>query len=636
MKIIDKLTGRLFDIPSDFKISFEKSNPFLSAQGTISLPIVFPYTDTNVQILDNPVRYDRAVRLKIKRKVIIQAGPYQREATLAFTGGKRPTAFSSGYLNGTFLLDEAVFYNQMKDVTMQSVFSSIVRDDFTGTREAKIAAWVDYLQLVMTGQAVDDFHIFPVCYETTNPETVNGFLNHVTSLHESTFWVDIDAYEVSYFNLSGKYPRTYVIDEADVAIPIGYEITPFLRLSYVLNTLFSKYGYVLNPDYLVKYPDMLKEVVLNNTADSLMLGFLNYGHLVPTKTINEYLNSVRIKYGCEFFLADNGVDVNLVFWNDVLTEPADLDLSKVIQDSPLCNCEDPRTVQLTGSYTNNIIPSKFKSFSEILKTFGNIPVTTGSLPPNYIVGDPAYFEQIFFDQRYLQYFHIWDKNNNPAVHPTSDMLGENLFDYYAADNVTAMPFANPWEAVPMIPVHLSKTKDKTPIWEPTLEFYWVPNIPYIGPVCTPNSSILINATNKDNSQVKTNSQVECPIMSCFHVGKRQRNLGSLDTANSKIYYGSTYRFDDAGIPWGSFNLVNNGPNGLFETFWKKFDAVLRNSWQPMIFPVNLSIYQALHWDPSKQKMLNGQPLVSEVLKYELSDAGITVTEADFRTTKLYQ
>jgi len=55
----------------------------------------------------------------------------------------------------------------------------------------------------------------------------------------------------------------------------------------------------------------------------------------------------------------------------------------------------------------------------------------------------------------------------------------------------------------------------------------------------------------------------------------------------------------------------------------------------MIFPVNLSIYQALHWDPSKQKMLNGQPLVSEVLKYELSDDGITVTEADFRTTKLY-
>jgi len=632
MKIIDKLTSRLFDLPSGFKISFDKSNPFLTAQGTISLPIVFPYTDTNVGILDNPIRYDRAEKLTIKRKVIIQAGPYQREATLAFTGGKRPTSFSAGYLNGTFLLDEAVFYNQMKDVTMQSVFSTIVRDDFTGTREAKIAAWVDYLQLVMTDQVQDDFHIFPVCYETTVPETVNGFLNHITSLHESTFWFDVDAYQITYFHLSGRYPRTYVIDEVDIAIPVGYEITPFLKLSYVLNTLFSKYGYTLNPDYLTKYPDLIKEVVLNNTADSLMLGFLNYGQLVPTKTINEYLNSVRYKYGCEFFLAENGVDVNLVFWNDVL-DNIDLDLSKTIQDTPICNFENARTVQLTGNYKNNIIPSKYKNFQDMIRTFGNLPVTSAVVAPSLHVSDPAFFEQVCFDQRNLQYCHVWDENNNPAGYASVDAIGENLFDYYAADNVTAMPFANPWESVPMIPLYLSKTKDKFPIWEPSLEHFTPPCIPYIGPVCTPNSSIIIKTVTANTPQA--NSQVECPIMSCFAVGKRQRHLGPLDDANLKVYFGSTYRFDDTGTPWGSFNLVNNGPAGLYETFWRKFDDVLRNSWQPMIFPVNLSIYQALHWDPAKQKMLNGQPLVCEVLKYELSDSGVNVTEADFRTTKLY-
>jgi len=623
MKVIDKLTSRLFDLPSGFKISFDKSNPFLTAQGTISLPIVFPYTDTNVGILDNPIRYDRAEKLTIKRKVIIQAGLYQREATLAFTGGKRPTSFSAGYLNGTFLLDEAVFYNQMKDVTMQSVFSTIVRDHFTGTHTEKIAAWVDYLETVMTGEVSDDFNIFPVAYEVDTAGTGtplvyhHGFLNHVTQHH-----IGVSGTGVEYYHLSGRYARTYLIDEANVDIPVGYEITPFLKKSYILGTLFSKFGYVLNPDYMTKYPELAKAVELNNTADSLMLGFIDYGQLVPSKTITEYLNSIRYSYGCEFFLAENGIDVNLVFWNDVLTNDVDIDLSKLIMDAPVVNYESAKTVQLTQSYTNKLDAVKSLSYKQLITSFDNIPLIYYTVLPDYQADPQSFVESIAFSQKTLHFYHVWnqraaDNEFDPVV---SDM-GQNLYDCYADDNVTAMPFANTAEAVPMVQVGMGETKDLVPIWD-YVDGQVPYSIPYVGPVRTPNTSIIINAKSISNTQV------ECPIMSCFHYGR-------MLSTNQRLFWGTTHRYDDSGTPWGNLNLVYNGPNGLFEKFWKKFDDVLRNSWQPMIFPVNLSIYQGLHWDPSKQKMLNGQPLVCEVLKYELSDAGVNVTEADFRTTKLY-
>ena len=362
IRIIDKQTGRDFHLPAGFKISIDKSNPFLSTQGTVSLPVVFPWTAWNSETLEHPTRFDRAGKLKQKREVIIQAGIYQRLATLQITGGKLPTAYGAGYINATFLFDEAQFYNQMKDVTMQTVFGSIIRDDFASlaTRELRVAAWVDYMNGIMFGTHTDDFDVFPVCYEI-GTDGRNGFLNQLRS--KVSYRHNIDDYE-----LAGKVARTFVIDGANVSIPVGYEVTPFLKKSYVLRTLFSSFGYVLNEDYLTKYPDFQREVELNNTADALMPGFINYGQLVPTKTINEFLNGIRYKYGCEFFLADNNVDVKLVFWND-LFESSDLMLDKIITDSPMINQESFKIIKLTCGTTNKIGDPKFKTFNDMVLNY---------------------------------------------------------------------------------------------------------------------------------------------------------------------------------------------------------------------------------------------------------------------------
>jgi len=623
MKIIDKLTGRLFDTPEKFIISIERSNPFLTTQGTVSLPIVFPYTDNNIQLLGYPARYDRAIKQVIKRKVIIQVNTYQREVSLQITQAQRPTPFTAGSITGTFLFDESEFYNRMKDIPLKTCFG-VRRDMVVPELDAKIAQWVLYLDKVMSGQVIDnEFEVFTVCCEVdgTGVDLTcrNGFLNHVSnSLNYNT-----DGQ--SHYRLSGIIARQFVIDSNNVDIPLGYGITPFIKLKTVLHTLFWFYGYSLNEDYLVKYPDLQKAVLLNNVADTLMNGCVDLGQLVPSTTINEFLNFMRYKFACEFFTSETGTDIKIVFWNDFLVT-TDLVLDKTIQNTPLVGFESQKTVQLTQNYTLRLGTPKFKNYNEMVKSFGNLPITYSAGFPDYSSHVVDFFEQIVFVQKKLRYYHLWTYTTEHGVMAFQfDELADDLFDYYAADNVTAMPFASPDEAVPMIEVDLGASKDLQPLWTTATRINPF-LLPYVGPAINLNGSIVINNTTQSNSQTDN------PIMLCYHFGRR---VSDPAPNNGKIFWGTTHCYNDAGTPWGTINLTYHGPNGLFETFWKKFDQVLRNSWQPMIFPVNLSIYQALHWDPSKQKMLNGQPLVSEVLKYELSDDGITVTEADFRTTKLY-
>ena len=623
MKIIDKNTGKLFDIPADFKISIDKSNPFLTTQGTVSLPITFPWTENNAEFLDHPHRFDRATKLLANRSVIIQVGILQREATLSITDAQRPSSISSGYIIGTFLFDEALFYNVMKNVTLRSIFSTVIRRDMVQTELTdRRLAWVNYLEKVMTGSVSDDFYVFPVCYEVDGTgiatTSKNSFLNHISSMN-------VDTTGTPYYHLSGISARAFTIDSASVAIPIGYGITPFLKLSKVLSFIFQYYGFNLNDDYLDKYPELKKLVVLNNTADALMLGVLNYGQLVPTKTITEFLDSVRYKFGCEFFTAENGVDISIVFWNDVL-DSSDLSLDRIIQAQPIVRVEGRKALKLSSSYTNKS-KSNYSSFKAMSTSFGTLPITYSEGFPSYSAHPETFFEQIVFVQKNLRFYHMYSYITYKGfIDYKYDKLGDDLYDYFADDNSEAKEYTSPDEAVPMVLVDLGATKDITAIWSTesrTQAFL----IPYIGNVVNINGAITVD------NQTSSDSSTDCPIMFCFHFGRRVSDVSPND---GKIFWGTTHRYDDSGIPWGNFNLVYNGKNGLYETFWKKYDKVLNDSFQPISVPTNLSFYQALNYNPAKLKSLFGQPLLAESMKYDITDERVTVSEAIFRTVKPYQ
>jgi hypothetical protein len=627
IRLIDYETGHDYDLPSKFKLSIEKVNPFLSKEGSTSLSISLPPTDINFNVLGYPYRTDRQYKYLPKRKIIINAGLYQRPATLQVTSASR------NMITATCLFGESIFYSQMNEVTMPKVFSNVVRDDFNLPYNPKILAWLNYFEKVMMGDEVDDFFVFTVC---TKMESRTITLPAAGEIASSSFTytkyyllnaplIDLnhliyDENSNPYFPLIAKSVQTDTIDNITADYPIGYNVTPFLKLSYVLTHLFQYFGYTLNQDYLTKYPDLQKEVVLNNTCDSIMTGVLHYEHLVPTGTVNDFLDGIRKRYGCDFFLSDNGLDVKVIFISELI-DSIDSDLTKNISVEPVNNIESFKSLKLSCNHSLDQVTSNFATYQKLVENKTIIPMeylifsATTTLANGY-----------YFSQNLCTVFQVKDGKMTT--------VGDDSLDYYdEITDLTAQEMTSPHTAVPLVYADLMIIPSNVGSrWKG-----WYYQVPFIGDKRMLNTSIRVE---DDLLADTSNSSAVCPIMFCFFHGQGVPNPNETTDAkklySKKLAFASTHSYNNIGQPNGNLHMVYGGEKGLFETFWKKFNDVLNNSYQPILTNFNLSVVQFQNFDIAQQKLVEGQPVIVENMKYEISDTGIKMIEANLRTTKLYE
>ena len=90
-------------------------NPMLSEVGSQTAPGTLPYTTRNLKLLDYPQRFDRAKKYLIKRNVLLRAGTFQKRATQAVLKANEKDKIVT-----TFYMDEAIFYEKIKDVQMSA------------------------------------------------------------------------------------------------------------------------------------------------------------------------------------------------------------------------------------------------------------------------------------------------------------------------------------------------------------------------------------------------------------------------------------------------------------------------------------------------------------------------------------
>jgi len=151
--IIDILTGLRFDLPEKIGISILKTSPFELAQGSISLPSNFPWTDKNVKILGFPDRIEKVVMPKKSFDVAIRTGTYERKGTLNIL-----RVVPKKYIETTIVFEESSFYAKCHNTIVNELFNEI-RDDYdvetNGIEQARLN-WISYLQDVTIGKAGRD------------------------------------------------------------------------------------------------------------------------------------------------------------------------------------------------------------------------------------------------------------------------------------------------------------------------------------------------------------------------------------------------------------------------------------------------------------------------------------------------
>ena len=97
--------------------------------------------------------------------------------------------------------------------------------------------------------------------------------------------------------------------------------------------------------------------------------------------------------------------------------------------------------------------------------------------------------------------------------------------------------------------------------------------------------------------------------------------------------GTIYAYLDTRERIWDYSLAYNGPDGLYEKFWRKYDDMLRNSMRPVTTKMLLSDIDKLNISAHEKVIVNNQELLPNVIKYNIGKN--VPTECTFLTTKLY-
>lgn len=589
IRIIDFETGIDFDLNDDIKISVVKTNPFISDGGSISLPLSLKWTERNVELLGFPHRYDRKFKYSTKRDVVVIYGVDQSRATMVVNAVQKNVQ-----LVCTLLFEESEIYLKMRDVSMRQVFSGIVREDYTGTQSERVTQWIEHFESVMGGLTDDDFYVYPVCVKLTNELEGVEYVTSFILLNEQNA-DDPTGGLNSYYKFKNRVAGTFIEDGVEIAYPAGYRITGFLKLSFVLQKVFEYFGYTLNYDFESDLT-FSKITIPNKTNDLLLPGKIMYDQMVPTVSVEKFIEVVRKTYHVEFIPVGNG-EVEMIKFDDTLDFD---DISEIISSEPVIEPEAFKSLFISCKRGFDIQNSDYTNRFDFDKAFPSV------IELNIYFEDRA--DGIYFLKPSGLFF---EKKTSSGIGYIF-VLGNNNFDYYQEiDDAESYDVSCDFESLPMVNLRVQN--------DDFIAF------PFISNEISMNSKIKLETENKKSVDASKN---DCPIMFCFYAGRAVGN----DNYENRVH-GTTQHYKNTGDSFADYDLVLSGSYGLYEKNWKLFNNILQNSFQPL--KLNLNIDNISSFKMHKGKMLNGQPLIPELIKYEISSSGIKVIEAKFRTAKIY-
>ncbi|MDL2262460.1 hypothetical protein LJC11_03040 [Bacteroidales bacterium OttesenSCG-928-I21] len=619
IKIIHKESGESFDLKEKFKISIRRTNPFLSDEGSASLSVELPRSPKNDKLLNWPGRIDRAKYLNTRVKVIVICNSFQETGILQITG-------FGDMIQAVILIAESEIYSVMKNTQMTDVFTK-VRDDFSGTVVEKRQAWIRYLESILTGTdaADDDLYIFRVGIKAgVIREMYSNGREIIVSLNEYEPYSGVHAF----FSKRGEF--NVEMDGEKITYPSGSLITPFLKVKYVLKTIFSYLGYSFDTDQLP--PSFDRIVLLNNTGDAIMEGVLKYWQLVPTCTVFEYISSFMKRFGCVFSFSGTQRKVTVTFLKDFDTLIRNaIDLSAYKSNPFSIEFEEKKSIALSCGHTYEYYNSSFSNFEDFKKSYPNYytytgrPVfkvesqtTTTYRPyPNGIV----YFERIkafynvtwketYLANKYLYYAEctlIFSFCGEDVVSQSGyDKLDINVGDQVASNIIYFPPFSD--------------------IYADPDSYYYCMGVNNIRLL---NGSINYSTLNEDREAIDETIP-DCPIMHCFYLGI----LGNFSLLTIVGSPNSDINSDGNKIV--DFSLSFSSEDGIYNTFYKDFDDRIKKSYIPINCPLNIPEHILSDFNMCLPIMIDGQPIWPEILDFELSDPGAEVIEFTGRTLKKYE
>lgn len=580
MKLITP-NGEL-DLPSDFALTIEKHNPFLSGDGDTSLPVTLPASPHNLAILGHLERIDRAKRFYNKIPAILYAGSVQKQGQLVID-----TVHRQNGIEATFAIDSSDLYVTAKSKSLKEIFSEY--NNGAGYKESfgTISNAVDIINDVYNdGDDNCNWVAFPVAvskYET-------GDDDNKTIVYQYNNEDD------------GSHSLVYIeraVREGDVSmmVPEGYGLAPFLKLHKMLDCLFECLGYTVVHNVFSLY-SFNKLVLVHNCADCLCnpTVTLYYADMVPSCTLSEFLEWLLAKFMVQPIVDSESKQVRIVLINDLLTPSligtgnCDIDITPIKEGDWNVQLNSSKRLVLTPTNEIEGTEPAARTMDELIANYGSY-VECGEVAFASLTGNnPLFFDTLLL-RKSIGMFYLLERELGTGQMKVRQ-LGTNHFTYDRSNSDETEEHSQ----ADLLPMMMCSEKTCAVA-------------PYIG-------DRLHHHTSYNGS-----------------IDEAEQKIIVVNASRDSHYYYPTTGTSQDNIPYTGGSIISNLPfatannYSLFNLFFEKYNTLLLNNPTHLTGRVKFSQRQFLNMDMSCLKLCNGQRLLPVKASVVINDKiGITTAE----------
>ena len=578
MKLITQ-NGQL-DLPRDFSLTMERTNPLISGEGDASIPATLPSSSRNLAALGHRERIDRANRYTNKVEAILRVGPVQKRGQLVIDTMHRREG-----IDASFAIDNSDLYVKAKDKSLKAIFADAVTGAVNHEDFGTVAAAMTRMQAVYGGNDTYDYTIFPVAiapYEENNAKHYQ--YNN----------------EVSGDNL---VYASRIVREGDInmSVPEGYGIAPFLKLHRLLSRLFECLGYTVayNCFAATAYQNI---VVVHNCSDCLCnpTVTLYYKDMVPSCTLSEFLEWLLAKFHAQPVVNSETKQVKIVLMEAMLSASADLDISGKVEGDFTVQLNPTKRVVLTPNNSLEGTEPAAESFEELVEKSGGYVEVDETEWDSLIGSNPACNDCLVLRKATGQFYAL--NYNISTGRQSRELKGTNHFVYDRKNSDETEDF-NQSDVMPLMLVD--------PITKRGVS-------PFIGE--------RLHCHTSYESQKEDDKQEIIVAQKAFN-----ENFIFYTTGTTQKYI--PYREAQSGVTGATlaFGLTNFE---LYAPFWENYNTLLLNHATHLKCRMAYDIGQFLNLDMSRPKLCNGQKLLPVAASASLSSR-FGLAEAEFVLVKKF-
>jgi hypothetical protein len=585
MALTIKTQKGIYDVPTDFQMEVEITSPIYTDKGSQTLASTLPGTKRNLYLVDYIHREDIVNAPGKDVMAIIADGIYRRAGKQNITSASRESGIVAN-----FGFDESLMYEAWNNVSLKKLPNLPVYKPDGG-----ITILMTHLSNVMRYKESADYYVFPIQVknESSGDVVYPEFVNPIERAENGNYDLKKNA-RTEKMVISGTL--------VDVKLPAGYGLSPFIKVSKILELIFSAYGFKLVENAFATHYQLKKMVVLNNVADAIVQGQIEYKNMMPDCSVNDFLDALYCRTGAKVFVDGNTQTAKIILIKDAISANPFANWTLLKSSDLVPSYGTAKQLKLSAGTSFEGADVENDSFEEFLEQYNGIITEVKGASPGYIPDDTYICYQASTGRFYKR--NIITKNVSlissdffPWNKKTVNVENEEVT---GADECLPMSFTNSL----LVPQYFAGT-------------------------------VNLNTTLRG---AKVEEQKEdTPLCFCFAMGLATDEKGN----SSGYYFGSSLCRDPAGNYFRdssgntyTYSLVFRGEDGAFNRFFKEWDAILRHSNHTLTGKFNIDRINLTKIDVGCPLLISGQRMMVESVKHSMPYRINKPATVKLRTTKL--